>query len=341
MDELSQEYLSSRSLIAFQIDVTHLHNVLHGIVTATSQLQQQMAQLTKQQATADGRITAALAKIDHLEEVISGLGGADQVQQLHNNVVEIAHAIERVNVQIPELAQRVEEVQTGAARDLNAFSSGFKTVDKSIFELQQGLEKQQKNAQVVYESQQAIVQQLQTDRLEADKREKAKAQQLRQLEDMSRELAVRSELLEKDLTARVTASLEEMNGRTNENFRKVEASAKAVDSVLGRVEAEVTNLRAELNTLDNDSKHYRGKIKEDIDAKFDMVLQLLQRFERDHNFLEQHISEAGRALQNPRATSVAAHTYSSATPPRGADAYVGGARGVSADAYSRPLSGQY
>ena len=57
--------------------------------------------------------------------------------------------------------------------------------------------------------------------------------------------------------------------------------------------------------MDTTTRNRFGKVTEDVDAKFDMVLSLLQNVEKNSSVLEDALATAGRALATRREMQAA------------------------------------
>ncbi|CUF75259.1 Hypothetical protein, putative [Bodo saltans] len=64
--------------------------------------------------------------------------------------------------------------------------------------------------------------------------------------------------------------------------------------------SDLANVRTELNTLDNNTRQKVTRVTDDMDTKFNMLLESLHQFERNSTELEDHLAAAGRVLASSR-----------------------------------------
>lgn len=275
------DFLSSRSLIGFQMDASHLHAVLQQVIKLQAR---QGAEL----GSRVGRVEAAVAEISTrlsaIESAIANFGGADEVRALTSRFHELTRTVEGMANVIPQLRRETEELGRGAT-----------ATDRSVQQLLQQFVPQVERA-------------LQEDRARAERGLQQLADTQRAAEEsltphierhqkLLEEVVGKVEHVEGALIGKLAGSLDELNKRTNENFRNVERSAQQFDSELNKLRADLANARAEINTVDNDGQFRTKKITEDTDAKFQLLLDTMKGFEKNTHLVERQLAEAGRVLQ--------------------------------------------
>jgi chromosome segregation ATPase len=306
---VTQEYLKSTPLLSYQLDVTHLHNVLQGIIAGQQQQQQQQQLIARKVNALESAVANIDTRLQNVESAIGGFGGADELRALRQHLIDVARAVDTLNESvIPNIQRQQEETSRFFSSNNNQLQQMINIVpalERAAGELRRDLDLNQRNISQIVEHVTALEAQAQTERAEADNRERSRGITIQQNNDVVRELAARLERTEREIASRLNPAamaLEDLARRTHENFREVENSAKAVDVELAKLHSDLANLRAELNSVDNDGRHRLGKVTEDVDSKFNVVLNLMQNFERNNQIMEQHITAAGQVLatRDPR-----------------------------------------
>lgn len=303
-----QQFLDSRSLLGFQLDASHLHDVLQTIVRNQNQHQQRVGRRL-------GAIEAAVQDLDRRVGTVEQnafLGGEGDslkqqlttirqvVDEMHHRVVpELRHAIADNTNKCGGVERGLQELGDRRVRPLEQAQS---VVDRGLADCGGRVAKLERDAG---KNDRAVGEM--SNRIPALEHELARARDgIDGLSrDLDREAHARKEAIENVLGTAGTAggwreALEEMNDRVNDNFHAVEQASRAVDVELTKLRTDVANLRVELNTLDNNTRFKIGKVSDDVDEKFRMLLDTLRAFESNSAQMEETLAAAGRALAHQR-----------------------------------------
>ena len=303
---MTQDFLNSESLVGYQIDVTHLHNVLQGLISAQQQQQQQLSSVLRKVGNLESTINHVDSRLQGIENALGGFGGADELRSLRGHLVEVAKEVDALNDNVIPVLQRQSEdalrVTQSNSQQLKDVVSTVPALERGYSDLRRDLEMTRGNTMKLSDQVAALNQVVESDKAESEAKERSRGLQQRQIDDVCRDINARTERMERELLSRLSGAVEELTQRTNENFREVENSAKGMDAEIARLHSELANLRAELNTVDNDNRHRVGKVTADVDDKFNVVLNLMQNFERQSMLMEQHLADAGRVLSTRDAS---------------------------------------
>lgn len=295
------DFLESKSLIGFQLDASHLHNVLHGILRNQQSASQAQVAVARRLQAVEAAIQEVADRQSLLESQVAKVGGnGDEVRSLRSHLQDVSTVVENLSRQaVPEIRRSCDELRRAVAplernvQQLSVALPQFETANQQVMQHVDDISKEIALAQRQLAQQAASQQQVIEDR----------DRETIRISEVVRDLQVRAERVERGggVNSQWRDAFEELNGRTNENFRQIEVSAKAVDAELHRIRTDLANVRTELNQMDNNSRQKMVKITDDMDNKFDMVLNLLQSYEKNSSELEEHLAAAGRALANSRA----------------------------------------
>ena len=288
------EFMDSKALIGFQMDASHLHHVMQILIRNQQQQQQAVQGFSRRMQAIEGAVQDCVSRVSSVSAALAHL---DEIAHLRSQVAEVATVVDSVNRQVvPELRRQIDETRrTGAVfeRNIQLVSQALQGVQQDQAATKQQVDDTNRDIVALGRQTQSQLQALHDDHIEKD-RDRVLLHQRSQ--ETLRELQQRSERIEKDFGARFRDALEELNNRTNENFRQVEVSARSVDSELQKIRTDIGNIRAEFNAMDTNVRSRFGKVTEDVDAKFDLVLSLLQNVEKNSSVLEDALATAGRAL---------------------------------------------
>jgi chromosome segregation ATPase len=255
-------------------------------------------QLSRRLQAVESAVQDCLNRVASVTTVLQHL---DEIQPLRNQVAECAAAIDSVTRQsVPELRRQIDETRRSSAvfdKNIQLVSQALQGLQQDQAGFKQGVDDLSRDLAALGRQTQVQLQAIHDDHVEKD-RDRVVLHQRSQ--ETLRELQLRSERIEKDFGGRFRDALEELNTRTNENFRQVEVSARSVDAELQKIRTDIGNIRAEFNSMDNNVRNRFGKVTEDVDAKFEMVLSLLNNVEKNSSVLEDALASAGRALATRR-----------------------------------------
>lgn len=318
-----QQFLDSRSLLGFQLDASHLHDVLQSMLRNQQQHQQRVGRRLQAIESAVQDLDRRVGTVE--QNALLGSDGDTLKQQL----ALIRQGLDDVHQRIvPELrgavsdtSNRCIEVERGlvdvADRRMRPLEQAHASLDRGLADCGGRVSKLEREAGKNDRALGDIV-----NRVPALEHEIARARDgIDGLSrDIDRESHARKEAIDSVLgTAGGGAgwreALEEMNDRVNDNFHAVEQASRAVDVELTKLRTDVANLRVELNTLDNNTRYKLGKVSDDVDEKFRMLLETLRAFESNSAQMEETLAAAGRALahQRHRAATAAGSIPSPAT----------------------------
>lgn len=291
------EFIQSRPLIGYQMDGSHLNNVLVSLARQQQRLMDAQSQLNDRL----GDITEDVREIrDHqkqLESVIGELGGPEQLHQVRSRMGEIERALDGAAREI----QDVKGVASAAGQDADQAGRLADEANRATAALREALGKLGGDVD-------GVARQVELDRKsiskalgDLDKDRSALEQQMR---DALRDVQQRAERIERETgVERLRHMLEELSDRTDENFRSVEESARAVDAELSRQNASHAALRGEVVALDERARTGLATLSADTDSKYHMLLDAFRQYEAGWSDLEEHMVRAGQLLANRKQRS--------------------------------------
>ena len=308
-DDIQTNFLESKPLMGYEINTTHLTNVLQTILRNQQQFQAQMGAVSRRMGTVEQLSSDFDRRLQLIEQQL--FGGEDS-RQLKVTVNELSTTVASlIRRTIPELRRDSEDLKrfaTTADRDILALTSAIRPVEVQVKTLEQSCALSLKDHEQHLNE---LRRQLQVAQQQQDARDRSAAEVLRDVQG-------KTDRLEREVGGRWRESLEELNERMNENFRLIEEGARAVDVELAKLAAlrtDVSNLRTELNTVDNQARYKVSKVAEDVDAKFKELLEFLQSVERNSTMFEEHLAAAGRALVNTRYQPTVTASHSNLSTP--------------------------
>ncbi|KAG5507044.1 hypothetical protein JKF63_05790 [Porcisia hertigi] len=291
------EFIQSRPLIGYQLDGSHLNNVLVSLARQQQQLMDTQNQLNER----IGDIVEDVREIrDHQKQLESILGELDGPTQLHNVRSRIAD-VERA---VDELARNVQDtrgIANAAGQDADQAGRLASDVSHATSNLRDAIS-------TLGEDMNKITHQVEVDRkaiskalsdLESDRHDLE-----RQMREGLREMQQRAERVDNESgVGRLRQMLDELSDRTDENFRSVEESARAVDAELSRQGANQTTLRAEIATLDERVRTALAELSTDTDNKYKLLIDAFRQYEAGWTDLEEHMVRAGQLLASRKQRS--------------------------------------
>lgn len=291
------EFIQSRPLIGYQMDGSHLNNVLVSLARQQQQLMDAQGQLNERL----GDIVADVREIrDHqkqLENVIGELGGPEQLHHVRSRIGEIERALEAAARDV----QDVRGLASAAGQDADQAGQLADEANRAAAVLRETISKLGSDVD-------AVARQVELDRKSISKAlsdlDKDRSELEQQMRGALRDVQQRAERMERETgVERLRHTLEELSDRTDENFRSVEESARAVDAELSRQNANHTTLRSELAALDERARTGLAALSSDTDNKYHMLLDAFRQYEAGWSDLEEHMVRAGQMLANRRQRS--------------------------------------
>lgn len=291
------EFIQSRPLIGYQMDGSHLNNVLVSLARQQQQLMDAQGQLNERL----GDIAADVREIrDHqkqLENVIGELGGPEQLHHVRSRIGEIERALEAAARDV----QDVRGLASAAGQDADQAGQLADEANRAAAVLRETISKLGSDVD-------AVARQVELDRNSISKAlndlDKDRSELEQQMRGALRDVQQRAERMERETgVERLRHTLEELSDRTDENFRSVEESARAVDAELSRQNANHTTLRSELAALDERARTGLAALSSDTDNKYHMLLDAFRQYEAGWSDLEEHMVRAGQMLANRRQRS--------------------------------------
>lgn len=291
------EFIQSRPLIGYQMDGSHLNNVLVSLARQQQQLMDAQGQLNERL----GDIAADVREIrDHqkqLENVIGELGGPEQLHHVRSRIGEIERALEAAARDV----QDVRGLASAAGQDADQAGQLADEANRAAAVLRETISKLGSDVD-------AVARQVELDRKSISKAlsdlDKDRSELEQQMRGALRDVQQRAERMERETgVVRLRHTLEELSDRTDENFRSVEESARAVDAELSRQNANHTTLRSELAALDERARTGLAALSSDTDNKYHMLLDAFRQYEAGWSDLEEHMVRAGQMLANRRQRS--------------------------------------
>lgn len=298
------EFIDSKPLVGFQMDATHLHNILQSIVRAQQQSSQNQALVTRRLQGLDNVVQELSDRIVQMESAITRVSGGDEVRSLKAHLQDVSAVVDNISRQaLPEVRRACDDIR----RSVNPIERSVQQLHQALGPMETSQEALRQNiddlAKDIQNSSRQLSQQLNQVQQQSDDIDRERQAEMIRVADAVRDIQARADRIERGggpNGAQLRDLYDELNVRTNDNFRAVEISAKAVDTELNRIRSDLANVRTELNTLDNNTRQKVTRVTDDMDAKFNMLLEALHQFERNSTELEDHLAAAGRVLASSR-----------------------------------------
>ena len=301
---------AASSLIGVQVDYTKLDDTLHRILTGQQQLAQDVRDIAARLKEVENKSEHNFQHISRVEKALAGFGGADDLRSLAQHVNDIGRGMDAVvQRDVPELKRRVEELANSHQVHSRAVAQATEThlpqLERAVQEASKVADANHRDLAQLSTTTRELSQQLLSQQRDAETRERGQGNFASRVDEALRDVGGRLEEIERGQGAGV----EELSKRVDDNFREIERQLAAAGGDLNRNRSDVANLRAELNQVDNDKSAKMAEMADESEAKFAMMLKLLQDFETSNSVQAAHIAEAGRALVNPRAPSAAGSDF--------------------------------
>jgi chromosome segregation ATPase len=291
------EFIQSRPLIGYQMDGSHLNNVLVSLARQQQHLMDAQNQLNNRL----GDIAEDVREIrDHqrqLESVIGELGGPEQLHHVRSRISDVERALDGASRDI----QEVKSIATAAGQDADQAGRLADDANRAAAALRDTINKLGSDVD-------GVARQVELDRKSIGKAlgdlDKDRSELEQQMREALRDVQQRAERIERETGVdRLRHMLEELSERTDENFRSVEESARAVDAELSRQNANHATLRSEVAALDERARTGLAALSSDTDNKYHMLLDAFRQYETGWTELEEHMVRAGQMLANRKQRS--------------------------------------
>lgn len=324
MSEDILDYLESKPLVGFQMDATHLHNVLQSIVRSQQVASQNQTAIARRLQGVEGAVQDVNERLSAMETALNRVGGGEEVRSLKAHLQDLSAVMDNLSRQaLPEVRRACDDIR----RSINPIEKNVQQLHAVIAPIESAQESLRQYVDDVARDSQTTVRQISGQlsqvQQQADEVDRERQVELNRVNDLLREVQTRADRIERSGGpggAQLRDLYDELNIRTNDNFRAVEISAKAVDTELNRMRSDLANVRTELNTLDNNTRQKVTRVTDDMDAKFNMLLETLHQFERNSTELEDHLAAAGRVLassRQPHPSGTRSTTTTSTSAARG------------------------
>lgn len=268
--------MKSRPLIGFQMDGSHLSAVLESIIRQQQQLVQSQRQTSERFSVMESDIIEIREHQQTLERLVEEIGGTD---------TGVISRVKEIEMAITKMGRELEDhrrVATAAADDADAAGRLADQAHRQLAPLQDSLKKL---AQDLDFSSKQTGDDLEEITRALSELGKTRMEDERRLNEALREVHQRAERLARENgVEQVRRMVEELSNRTDENFRSVEESSRAVDAELSRQNKLLQTLAVE------------------TDEKHQLLIDALREYERSSNELEEHLILAGQTLARRQAT---------------------------------------
>ncbi|GET87959.1 hypothetical protein, conserved [Leishmania tarentolae] len=288
------DFIQSRPLIGYQMDGSHLNNVLVSLTRQQQQLMDTQNRLHDRLADIVEDVREIREHQKQLESVIGELGGPEQLRQVRSRIADVERALDGLarEVQdtngIAKAAGRDADQAGRLADDANRAAVGLRD---AVNTLGGDMEKVAHQLEVYRSNINQSLGDLEKDRHILE-------QQVREAMREALQRAERESGME-----RLRQMLDELSDRTDENFRSVEESARAVDAELSRQGANQAALRTEISALDERARTALAALSSDIDKKHHVLLDAFRQYEAGWTDLEEHMVRAGQVLASRKQRS--------------------------------------
>ncbi|ORC92459.1 uncharacterized protein TM35_000032120 [Trypanosoma theileri] len=278
------EFLESRPLVGFQMDGSHLHNVLRNIIQEMQRQAQSQDQLHQRLADIEDDLRDVGMRQKGLERALASVD-PDALRRLQQQLDELDRALDHVARDAKEARLLGDEAAAAAA----AAGRGVEDVGRELAAAQQQQDQLQQDMDDLAR--------------EVERKQKDLGTAVKELEQEQAQLAEQTQELMRDVDRndgekwkKLRDMLDELCERTDRNFRSVEESARAVDAELAHHRSDIDTVQGDVGSLDDKMRQGLSGIAKDVDAKYQMILDLLRNHEKSSLEIEQHLVAAGEAL---------------------------------------------
>ncbi|AYU78170.1 hypothetical protein LdCL_190012200 [Leishmania donovani] len=297
------DFIQSRPLIGYQMDGSHLNNVLVSLARQQQQLMDTQNRLNDRLADIADDVREIREHQKQLESVIGELGGPEQLHQVRSRIADVERAVDGLVSNV----QDAKVVANAAGRDADQAGRLADDANRAALSLRDAVG-------TLGGDMDRVAHQLEAHRKSISKAlgdlDKDRHDLEHQVHEAMQEVLQRAERMERESgVERLRQMLDELSDRTDENFRSVEESARAVDAELSRQGANQAALRTEISALDERARTALAALSSDIDNKHHMLLDAFRQYEAGWTDLEEHMVRAGQMLasrkqRSPGSTSI-------------------------------------
>ncbi|CAC9482861.1 hypothetical protein conserved [Leishmania donovani] len=297
------DFIQSRPLIGYQMDGSHLNNVLVSLARQQQQLMDTQNRLNDRLADIADDVREIREHQKQLESVIGELGGPEQLHQVRSRIADVERAVDGLVSNV----QDAKVVANAAGRDADQAGRLADDANRAALSLRDAVG-------ALGGDMDRVAHQLEAHRTSISKAlgdlDKDRHDLEHQMHEAMQEVLQRAERMERESgVERLRQMLDELSDRTDENFRSVEESARAVDAELSRQGANQAALRTEISALDERARTALAALSSDIDNKHHMLLDAFRQYEAGWTDLEEHMVRAGQMLasrkqRSPGSTSI-------------------------------------
>lgn len=297
------DFIQSRPLIGYQMDGSHLNNVLVSLARQQQQLMETQNRLNDRLVGIVDDVREIREHQKQLESVIGELGGPEQLHHVRSRIADVERAVDGLARDV----QDAKGVANGAGRDADQAGRLADDAHRVALNVRDAVN-------TLGGDMDKVAHQLEAHRKSISKAlgdlDKDRHDLEHQMQEAMRELLQRAERMERESgVERLRQMLDELSDRTDENFRSVEESARAVDAELSRQGANQAALRTEISALDERARTALAALSSDIDNKHHMLLDAFRQYEAGWTDLEEHMVRAGQMLasrkqRSPGSTSI-------------------------------------
>ncbi|CBZ33543.1 hypothetical protein, conserved [Leishmania donovani] len=297
------DFIQSRPLIGYQMDGSHLNNVLVSLARQQQQLMDTQNRLNDRLADIADDVREIREHQKQLESVIGELGGPEQLHQVRSRIADVERAVDGLVSNV----QDAKVVANAAGRDADQAGRLADDANRAALSLRDAVG-------TLGGDMDRVAHQLEAHRKSISKAlgdlDKDRHDLEHQVHEAMQEVLQRAERMERESgVERLRQMLDELSDRTDENFRSVEESARAVDAELSRQGANQAALRTEISALDERARTALAALSSDIDNKHHTLLDAFRQYEAGWTDLEEHMVRAGQMLasrkqRSPGSTSI-------------------------------------
>lgn len=289
------EFLQSRPLIGFQMDGSHLNNVLQDILRTQQQLQNTQRLFDDRISGVEGDIKEITVHVKDLERAVAELGGGgEKLEHIRARIDDVERGLD---VLLRDLNE-TKKLASDAAQDADLAGQLADQANKTAKPLKDAVESLAADMDVF--GRQHAQEQREVARA-LDELAGARKDQEKRMSDALRDWQARMDhLAAENGVERLRLMLEELSDRTDENFKSVEESARAVDAELTRQGGEFASVRAELSALEDKTRARLVSLSNDVDDRYQALLTAFKEYERNSQELEEHLVKAGQVLARRR-----------------------------------------
>eukprot|EP00760_Papus_ankaliazontas_P028487 PhM_4_TR3743/c0_g1_i1/m.28487 len=294
--DINLDSLNNAPLVGYALDTTHLHNVLSALVRSMDRTSNNVNDAMRRLDSLEDNAVQMSGTLDNLNQRLSRIENdllGDEGRNLRSVMKDVQNVVNKQQQDIGTLAR-----QLGDVHDVSDQTS--KSVASLRNEVARELDGNKRDVQTLGDQVRSVVSAVQSRDLDPDR---LRSQILSRVDALNRENNATIDAKVNDATQRLAAALEELNKRTLGNFQSTDIELRKLEDQCGALSNDIANIRADLNTVDNDSRHNLTRLRDDNDLKFAELLAALQAIEQGEAQLERQLAEAGRVLHQRRGNT--------------------------------------